>query len=262
MNNSLSATKPCIFISGGAAGIGRATARLFAQRGWFVGIGDIDDKNMAALQAELGPDVLMTQRLDVTDADNWSRVLEAFCARTGKLDVLVNNAGIMLTGPLEQTPLARHNKQLDINIRGVLNGCHTAHPYLAKTPNACVINLASSAAFYGQASLATYSASKFFVKGLTEALNIEWQDQDIRVRDIMPLFVQTGMVQGADAPSLRRLGVKLEPEDVAKVIWRASQHPGCGKVHWPVGFQANYLYKTAGFTPDWINRAVARWIAV
>ena len=250
MNTLPATTRPCVFISGGAAGIGRATAQLFAQRGWFVGIGDIDVPGMAALQAELGPDVLMAQPLDVTDANQWSTVLAAFFARTGRLDVLVNNAGILLSGPFVDTALPRHYRQLDINVKGVLNGCHAGHPYLAQTQGARVINLASSAAFYGQADLAGYSASKFFVKGLTEALNIEWQTQGICVRDILPLFVQTAMVKGVDIGSIQRLGVNLQPEDVAAVIWRATQHPGYGKVHWPVGLQANFLYKLGAITPD------------
>ena len=132
----------------------------------------------------------------------------------------------------------------------------------AQTQGARVINLASSAAFYGQADLAGYSASKFFVKGLTEALNIEWQTQGICVRDILPLFVQTAMVKGVDIGSIQRLGVNLQPEDVAAVIWRATQHPGYGKVHWPVGLQANFLYKLGAITPDWLNRAIARMIAM
>ena len=262
MNTLPATTRPCIFISGGAAGIGRATARLFAQRGWFVGVGDIDDAGLAALQAELGPDVLMTHTLDVTKADDWNAALAAFFARTGRLDVLVNNAGILLSGAFVDISLPRQYRQLDINVKGVVNGCFAGHSYLAKTPGARVINLASSAAFYGQADLAGYSASKFYVKGLTEALNIEWQAQGICVRDILPLYVQTGMVKGVNIGSIRRLGVKLQPEDVAAVIWRATQHPGYGKVHWPVGLQANFLYKLGAITPDWLNRAIARMIAV
>ncbi len=255
-------SRPCMFISGAAVGIGRATARLFAARGWYIGMGDIDEASMAELVTELGPENAMAVPLDVRSPDDWHAALAAFHTRTGRLDLLVNNAGILISGPLQDNTLNRHNAQIDINVKGVLYGCHAGFAYLAATPGAQVINLASSAAFYGQASLANYSATKFYVRGLTEALNIEWQDHDIRVRDIMPLFVRTALVDGMNAQSIRRLGVHLTPEDVAAVVWKASQHPGWGKVHWPVGAQASILYKLTAFTPDWLNRLVARRIAV
>ena len=213
--------------------------------------------------ALLGPQlVFWGLPLDVRSPDDWHAALAAFHARTGRLDLLVNNAGILISGPLQDNTLNRHNAQIDINVKGVLYGCHAGFAYLAATPGAQAINLASSAAFYGQASLANYSATKFYVRGLTEALNIEWQDHDIRVRDIMPLFVRTALVDGMNAQSIRRLGVHLTPEDVAAVVWKASQHPGWGKVHWPVGAQASILYKLTAVTPDWLNRLVARRIAV
>jgi NADP-dependent 3-hydroxy acid dehydrogenase YdfG len=253
--------QPCVFISGAAAGIGRATARLFASHGWKVGICDIDAAALSRLDAELGERAIAL-RLDVTRIDEWQAALEAFFARTGRLDVLVNNAGILISGPFEASPLARHEALVDVNIKGVMNGCFAGREYLAKTPGARLINMSSSAAVYGQASLATYSATKFAVRGLTEALNIEWQDQGIRVMDVMPLFVQTGMVKDMDALSIRRLGVKLTPEDVAGVIWRAATYKGSmGKVHWPVGLGAKLLHAMNGAGPDRLARFVARQIA-
>ncbi|MDO5624004.1 MAG: SDR family oxidoreductase [Pseudomonadota bacterium] len=252
--------RPCVFISGAAAGIGRATAKLFAARGWFVGAGDVDAAALATLADELGAAV-MTQPLDVTRTADWDAALATFHARTGRLDVLVNNAGVLISGPFEASPLIKHQAQIAVNVDGVVNGCHTAHRYLATTPGARVINLASSAALYGQASLAGYSATKFFVKGLTEALNIEWQPQGIRVFDLLPLFVQTAMVQDMDARSIQRLGVRLTPDDVAAVIWKAAHYKGWSKVHWTVGLQAAVLYRLGDITPSWINRAVARLIA-
>ena len=253
--------KPCVFISGAAAGIGRATARLFASHGWFVGICDIDEAALALLETELGEHALAL-RLDVTRIDDWKASLGAFFARTGRLDVLLNNAGILISGPFENSPLARHEALVDVNIKGVLNGCYAGREYLARTPGARLINLSSTAAVYGQASLATYSATKFAVRGLTEALNIEWQDQGIRVMDVMPLFVQTGMVKDMDAQSIRKLGVRLTPEDVAGVIWRAANYTGSlGKVHWPVGLPAKLLHAMNGAGPDRLARFVARRIA-
>jgi NADP-dependent 3-hydroxy acid dehydrogenase YdfG len=253
--------QPGVFVSGAAAGIGRATARLFASHGWMVGICDIDEPGLGRLQSELGERAIAL-RLDVTRAEDWHAALEAFFLRTGRLDVLVNNAGILISGPFESSSLARHEALVDVNIKGVINGCYVGREYLARTPGSRLINMSSTAAVYGQASLATYSATKFAVRGLSEALNIEWQDQGIRVMDVMPLFVQTGMVKDMDAMSVRRLGVRLTPEDVASVIYRAATYRGSmGKVHWPVGLGAKLLHAMNGAGPDRLARFVARRIA-
>lgn len=252
----------CAFITGAANGIGLATARLLARRGWFVGIADIDREALDAAAHELGPANACAWRLDVTSPEEWGGALAGFYQRTGRLDLLVNNAGILISGPYESNPLARHHALVDVNVKGVLNGCYLAKPYLARTPESRVINLSSASAEYGQASLATYSATKFAVRGLTEALNIEWQADGIRVMDVMPLFVRTGMVRGMDANSVRRLGVRLTPEDVARVIARAAEYRGgLGKVHWPVGWMARLLHAMSGMAPDSISRFIAHRIA-
>ena len=252
----------CVFITGAASGIGRATATLFAQQGWFVGLADIDSDALAALGRELGLDNSWTCRLDVTREQDWEVALASFFARTGRLDLLVNNAGVLISGPFTANPLARHHALVEVNIKGVLNGCHFARPYLLRTPGARVINLSSASAEYGQAALATYSATKFAVRGLTEALNIEWQADGIRVMDVMPLFVRTAMVEGMDAASVRGLGVRLVPEDVARVVFRAACHRGgYGKVHWPVGWMARLLHAMGGMAPDRVSRFMAHRIA-
>lgn len=254
--------RPCAFISGAGSGIGLATARLLARRGWYVGIGDVNAGALATAAAELGEASAWPCRLDVTDPGEWEAALAGFYQRTGRLDLLVNNAGILISGPFESNPLARHHALVDVNVKGVITGCHAARPYLARTPQSRVINMSSASAVYGQASLATYSATKFAVRGLTEALNIEWQADGIRVMDVMPLFVRTAMVQDMDAGSVRRLGVRLTPEDVARVIARAAEYRGgFGKVHWTVGWMARLLHGMSGMAPDRISRFVARRIA-
>lgn len=254
--------RPCVFITGAAAGIGRATARLFCQRGWFVGLADIDDAGLVALGDELGESHTLQMLLDVTRPDDWRVALRKFHQLTGRLDLLVNNAGILISGPFEGNPLERHHGVIEVNLKGLLNGCYLAKPYLGSTPGARVINLSSTAAIYGQAALATYSTTKFAIRGLTEALNIEWQDDGIRVMDIMPLFVQTGMVTGIDARSMDRLGVRLTADDVARTIWAAATYQGSfGKVHWPVGVMAAWLLRLTSLGPDRLNRFIARRIA-
>lgn len=255
-------SRPSIFITGAAAGIGRSTALHFARQGWFVGAFDVDAASLAETGRQLGSNGL-TGTLDVTDADAWAPALEHFFNAAGKrLDVLLNNAGVLVSGPFEDTAIARHHRLVDINIKGVMNGCHAALPWLKQTPDSRVINLSSASAIYGQPSLASYSASKFAVRGLTEALDLEWQAHGVRVMDVWPLFVSTGMVQGMQANSIERLGVSLTPDDVAAVIWQAATHQGSFRVHWPVGLSSKLFAQTSKLSPAWLNRLINKKIAV
>ena len=136
MNNQKS-----IFITGAAAGIGRATAVTFARIGYTVGAYDIDAVGLKSLADEidrLGAKAV-TGHLDVTDADETAqRVAEFARAAGGRLDVMVNNAGILLTGRFEDIAVQAHHKEIDINTKGVVNGLHAAFPYLRATPGAVV----------------------------------------------------------------------------------------------------------------------------
>lgn len=250
-------TRQAIFITGAAAGIGRATARYFVEKGWFVGLYDIDEQGVQQLAKDFGPDYCCWGRLDVTDTQAWQQQLSQFVLLTGRLDVLLNNAGVLFSGAIVDTPLSRLHQMIDINIKGVLNGCYLALPFLKQTPNARVINLCSASAIYGQPSLAVYSATKFAVRGLTEALDLEWQEDGVRVMDVLPLFVQTAMVQDMQAKALARLGVSLTPADVAATIYEAATYQRkLPRVHWTVGSQTRLFYAAARLSPDWLNRFI------
>ena len=252
-----------IFITGAAAGIGRATAERFAREGWFVGLFDVDEAGLQSLAAQLQPGTCYWQRLDVTDAAAWSATLDQFWRAAGeRLDVLFNNAGIIAHGPFGEVALTTHQRIAEINFKSLMTGCHAALPYLRRTPGSRVINMASSAAMYGQPQLVSYAASKFAVRGLTEGLDLEWEPLGIRVMDVWPLFVQTAMVKGVDIPSLRAMGVKLTPDDVAATIWKLAHYNGwLRRVHWPVGFQAWLTYRVSSLFPDWLVRWINRLIA-
>ncbi len=253
-----------MLVTGAAAGIGRATVERLLAAGCRVGAYDVDTAGLATLaddQADAVADGrLVTGRLDVTDATAWGERLAEFTAPVGGvLDVLVNNAGILSSGRFEEIPLARQRLMVDINVGGVLNGCHAAHPYLVAAPNPQVVNLCSASAIYGQAELATYSATKFAVRGLTEALDLEWADQGIRLTALWPLFVDTGMVVGMDTGTTRSLGVRLTAVDVADAVLEAIDAPrrrlGRG-LHRGVGRQARAMLSASSLTPAWALRAV------
>jgi NAD(P)-dependent dehydrogenase (short-subunit alcohol dehydrogenase family) len=217
------ADRKAIFISGGASGIGRAVATLFAAKGWRVGIGDVDAGAMAATADALGVE---THALDVRDFDRWVAVLDAF-TRGGPLHVLHNNAGIAVGGPFGEIGRAELDRVTDINFRGVLYGARAAFPHLARTPGSCLLNTASASAIWGAPGLAAYSATKFGVRGLTEALDGEWAAAGIRVRSLMPGFIDTPLLKanvgGSNATAREKVveaGLEFTPvEDVAQKAW-------------------------------------------
>ncbi|GAB2666305.1 SDR family oxidoreductase [Gordonia jinhuaensis] len=257
-----------VFITGAAAGIGRATALSLSKLGYTVGAFDIDEAGLTSLAEEIerSGGKVRTGHLDVRDADEFAtRVTEFAEADGGKLNVLINNAGVLESGPFEDIDVAKHHREIDINTKGVVNGCHAAFPYLRATKGATVVNLASASAIYGQADLANYSATKFFVRGLTEALNIEWADRDIRVVAIWPLFVQSAMTATLKTGTTDSLGINLGPQDVADVIVTAVR-PGVvnkavNQVHYTVGRDTAVLAAGSRFSPVWLTRLVNKRLA-
>ena len=233
-----------VFITGAAAGIGRATALTFARNGYSVGGYDVDEVGLKSLAGEIDAlgGTAVTGHLDVTDPDEMARRLGEFTATTGgRLNVMINNAGILRTGRFEDIDISAQLTEIDINAKGVVNGLHAAFPYLRATPNPVVVNLASASAIYGQAELATYSATKFFVRGITEALDIEWSTYDIRVIAIWPLYVQTAMTENVKTGTTESLGINLTAQDVADAIVAAVEpsflRRALHQVHFPVGTQ-------------------------
>jgi NADP-dependent 3-hydroxy acid dehydrogenase YdfG len=226
------------FITGAAAGIGAATARLFAHNGWRVGASDVDARGLEALVAELGVERCSAHVADVRDFAALHAAVRAFADTTGgRLDALFANAGVLFMGPHEQIGRAQKDLLVDVNVRGVLHTFDAAFAHLKRTPGAHAVAMCSTSAEYGAPEHAVYSATKFFVRGLTEALDIEWRRHGVQVSAIYVAYVQTGMV--FDAPvkpaSIERLGVKVRPEQVAEAAWRAVHG---NRSHWRVGIDA------------------------
>ncbi|MCX4245189.1 SDR family oxidoreductase [Paraliomyxa miuraensis] len=226
-----------ILISGAAAGIGRATAELFHRNGWQVGLTDIDQAALTATANAMGPQGTWSRVLDVTDAQAAVEVVDAFAEdHQGRIDVLFNNAGLLKTGRFEEIPTKAHAQLVNVNITGVINLSHAAHRHLRDTPGAMVVNMSSASALHGTPDLATYSATKAAIRALTEALEIEWRHDDITVRDIMPPFVDTGMVRSNASVLIDRFGVGLSAHHVAKTVWEVVTG-GTRLMHNPVGWQ-------------------------
>lgn len=230
-----------IFITGAGAGIGAETARLFARNGWQVGASDVDAAGLAALQRELGAERVSTHVADVRDRTSVEAALAAFMQRTGgRLDALFANAGVLFMGPHETITGAEKDLLVDVNVKGVVNTIDAGFAWLKRTPGAHVVAMSSTSAEYGSPEHAVYSATKFFVRGLTEALNIEFRAHGIQVSAIYVAYVQTGMVFDAKVKpaSIERLGVKVTPQQVAATVWKAVHG---NRVHWRVGLDARLI---------------------
>ena len=260
--------KKSVFITGAAAGIGRATALSFAKNGYVVGAYDLDEVGLKTLSTEiedLGA-TAVTGHLDVTDAEEMAQRVGEFASAAGnRLDVMINNAGILIAGRFEEIAVTAHHKEIDVNTKGVVNGLHAAFPFLRATPGSVVVNMASASAIYGQAELANYSATKFFVRAMTEALDLEWKRYGIRVIAMWPLYVQTAMTADVRTGTTDSLGIRLTAQDIADDIV-AAVNPSLARrlihqVHFPVGSQAKTLAVGARFSPAWLTRLVNKRLA-
>jgi len=235
-----------IFITGAASGIGLACAKRFARAGWFIGLSDIDKAGLKAALDAIGPDNGSIHSLDVRDRDGWANALGEFGRETnGRADVLLNNAGVARFGVLEDLSDADCDIQIDVNIKGVINGARAGLPLL-KAASGRLINIASCAGLYGSPKLAVYSATKFAVRGLSEALDVEYAQHGVSVACVMPWFVETPILHaGASgtnenmSDALRKGGLEVYPvEDAAQVVWDAAH----GKqLHYFVGKRAKQM---------------------
>lgn len=246
-----------IFISGGGSGIGRAVAIYFAERGWFVGLGDVDTAGMKETERLIANGFCYSHKFDVRDRGAWDDALAAFAtAAGGRIDVMFNNAGIPLGGVLVDNTVGEIERCLDINLKGVLFGAQAAYPYLRKTaPGSCLLNTSSAAGIYGMAGGSVYAATKFGVRAITESLDAEWSEDGIKVRSLMPSFIDTPLIKQAPNAAtneaietiVRQSGMEITPVlEVAQAAWDAVHGE---KLHTTVGKTAKRLAFGARWMP-------------
>ena len=254
------ADRKSIFITGGASGIGRAVAAHFGSKGWFVGLADINEAGLAETAALLSPGQSSLHRLDVRDRADWDRALAAFwTAAGGRMDVMFNNAGVGRGGPLGGTAIEDDELVIDVNIKGVLYGAKASFAYLKQTPGSCLLNTASAAGIFGVANMSVYCASKFAVRGLTESLDQEWAEHGIKVRSLMPSFVDTPILDAVSLGGNRRTrdivtdaGMEISPVSmVADAAWDAVHGSA---VHTRVGKTARRAWFFARWAPSLLSR--------
>jgi NADP-dependent 3-hydroxy acid dehydrogenase YdfG len=240
-----------VAITGGARGIGRATAAALITQGARVAIGDIEAPLAERTAQELGGGTIGLP-LDVTDRASFDAFLTEAESQLGPLDVLINNAGIMPIGPFVEETDATMQRMIDINLNGVIYGSKLALERFLPRGRGHLVNIASAAGKACFPGGATYCATKHAVVGLTEAIRAEVRDTDIWTSVVMPVVVHTEL--GSGLPETR--GVKaVEPEDVAASIIEALQ---TGRFDVFVPKSVGALFRSQALVPRRAMEAIAR----
>ena len=204
-------------ISGGARGMGAAHAREVVAEGGSVVIGDILDEEGQALAKEIGEKARYIH-LDVTSESDWAAAVALALAQFGRLNVLVNNAGICTAGSIESFTLDDWNRIIGINLTGQFLGIRAATPALVEAAPSAIINVSSTAGVEGISGLHGYAASKFAVRGLTRCVAIELADKGVRANTICPGTIATPMNEGLDVSGFNPMNRKADPKEVSKLV--------------------------------------------
>lgn len=208
-------------ITGAARGQGAAHARRFIAEGASVVIADLPSEQGEALARELG-DAARWQALDVTQPDQWAAAVQGALAAFGKLDTLVNNAGIVVGGSIEDMPLADYQRVINVNQTGCWLGMKSVIPAMRANGGGSIVNVSSTAGLVGVTGMSAYSASKHAVRGMTRTAAVELGPYDIRVNGVYPGIIRTPMVGGESIKDevfshlpIPRLG---RPDEVANLV--------------------------------------------
>ena len=251
----------CIFITGAGSGIGRATAQLFAERGWFVGLFDVNQAGLDETAAMLPSGERISMTFDVRDRAGWARAVETFGQATNRrMHVLFNNAGVGKGGWIDEMAPDDIDLVLDVNLKGVINGVNAALPLLRETPGARIVNTASVAGVFGAPKMAVYAATKFGVRGLTEALDVELSRYGVRVTSLIPWFIDTAILNSVAGENTNRslkdqlTESKTPIYPVRMAAERAWDAAHGSDIHYMVGKEAERARFAARFFPGLMRK--------
>jgi len=252
---SISLPGRVVAITGAARGIGRATAQACAGAGMQVAIGDVDLASAQQTASELGAGTIAVA-LDVCDRASVARFLDETEARLGPVDVLVNNAGIMPLKPLVDESDSTARRQVDINVHGVLHGMKEALPRMLARNSGQIVNIASMAGRIGFSGGATYSGTKHFVVGVSEAARAELRGSAVQITCVMPVVVRTELSSGLPPGVIIK---HIEPDDVAAAILAALRSP---RFEVYVPRMVTPLVKLGAALPQPIREGVGRFLRI
>jgi NAD(P)-dependent dehydrogenase (short-subunit alcohol dehydrogenase family) len=218
-----------VLVSGGAGGIGGAAAARFAAAGWRVAVTDRDGDALAGRARELGAALAAAPVADLLRVEDCRSAVEATVAAAGRLDCLVNAAGVWTEGPADETREEDFDRVLGVNLKGLFFLSAAAIPHLARTRGS-IVNLSSDAGLQGNAGAAVYCASKGAVSNLTRALALELAPRGVRVNAVCPCDVETPMIRyqaeafgGGDPEGYRRRLLQHYPQGPAARFLRAEE---------------------------------------
>ncbi|WP_311221411.1 MULTISPECIES: SDR family oxidoreductase [unclassified Acidovorax] len=214
-----------VIVTGAGSGIGAATARRFSQEGAMVAIADLSDDKLSATLADLPAERTLSQAADVSKWDEVQALVEATVKRFGRLDVMVNNAGIAVQGKVTEASIDDWQRVLATNVSGVFHGARAAMPHLIRSQG-CIVNTSSVSGLGGDWDMSFYNTSKGAVSNFTRALALDHGRDGVRVNAVAPSLTFTGMTEDIKSnPELLAkfaeripLGRGAEPEEIASVI--------------------------------------------
>ncbi len=223
--------KNSIAITGSGSGFGSALAHHYASEGWKVAVTDINEQRARQTLSELetygGNHFAM--RLDITKADHWQQLEDAVVSQWGGLEVLINNAGVATAGNVEDTSIEDWNWVLDIDLMGVVRGCHQFAGLMKRQKSGHIVNVSSFAGLASLPFIAAYGVAKAGVVALSEALRAEMHPHGVGVTVACPAFVKTGLLDTfrSDKPGTKAKVTKwmetsgVSAEQVARDIAQA-----------------------------------------
>jgi NAD(P)-dependent dehydrogenase (short-subunit alcohol dehydrogenase family) len=256
-------------VTGGGSGIGEALCRALAARGDTVVVADIDGASAERVAGDIGVRA-SASKVDVRDAGGVQALVDETVAQHGRLDIMVNNAGIAVGGPVLDLTVAHWDRIIDINLRGVVHGIQAAYPVMAKQRSGHIVNTASMAGLTAPAYMAPYVAVKHAVVGLSMSLREEAKAHDVNVTVVCPFWVDTpildstgpddlpksALMQGGAREAAEKMGI-YSPQELAQDILRGIDKkkamvvaPRNGRIAWrlarlsPVGMSTLMGYAT------------------
>jgi NAD(P)-dependent dehydrogenase (short-subunit alcohol dehydrogenase family) len=250
-------------VTGGASGIGLEIARELHRRGSHVVLADLDEVKAKSAADDLGARASAAQ-VDVSDAEAVRALVDSVVAEHGRLDVMVNNAGIAVGGLLEELDQRHWDKALDVNLRGVINGVMAAYPHLTRQGSGHILNTASLAGLIPAPAMLPYTTTKHAVVGLSTALRAEAASLGVKVSVLCPGFVDTPLLDEVYAApdsfggsSVRNRVRLLQPRFLTPELTaqRAVDGLASNKAVIPVGVFAHVTWRALRYVPP-VARAV------